>query len=223
MFFDAANRPLYPGKVVKELVFDPINDAALPSWLTPIGVSPVQTFGTAAASQGYARSQTKSSSPAIGDQCGFQTAFNVQTTAFEEISFIAYGVLTDSVAWDCELKLGFDNGTNGAYWKNTIDTVGNTNKSYTRVYPSTDVESPWTLMRGGESSKRKDMAITYRRKTKEVFFTAGDPYEGGGVIAYNKGSFVDFTGQPFKLSLTTIAAAQRWLQVEKLKARFVSF
>lgn len=224
MFCDASGNPQYPGKMVKELVFSPLIDNALPSWLAAVGSNSILTFGTADSSQGYVRSQTQSATPAIGDQAGFKTSFNIATAQFDEISFIAYGVLTDTTANAHELSLSFNDGSHGCYWKNTVDLVAspNTNKNYTRVYPASEVESQWKLL-GSEGTKRKDLGITYRRKTQEVFFTAGDPYEGAGMIAYNRGNFVDFTGQPMQLVLTTVTAAQRWVQVQKIKARFVTF
>jgi hypothetical protein len=104
MFCDGAGRPLYPGKVVKEFVWDPAQTAALPSWLTTIGSSPVVSyrgigaasgFETSVAGLGSAKFATKVTSPTVGDEAGFQTPL-INFAEFEEVSWIIQGHSTDA-------------------------------------------------------------------------------------------------------------------------------
>lgn len=222
MFCDAAGRPLYPAKVVKERVWDIIDDSALPSWLTSVGSSPVLTYDNPSTGRGRLRCQTKSSSPTSGDKAGIQTAFNVAAGQFEEISFVVYSVLSDgnSAGSNALVNLSYTNGsTTGFYLRNTTDGAGI--PANFRAYPSAVKTAPVEISTAGNATNRKDLGIVIRPRSKEIFVCSGDPYEGGGVIYYDVGNFVSPSASPIEFSVQTLEAAQHYLEFSKVKLRLV--
>lgn len=222
MFFDANGRQTYPGKVVKTLDWNIANDSALPSWLSAYGTSPVLTFSGLGSSNGRLRCTTKVSSPSIGDAAGIQTAFNLDFSQFEEVSFIAYSIVNDGAINECSVAMESSDSTSGISLFSSDSGAG---QAVLRVKPSIISYPSWQFVAESNAARRKDVGITVRPRTKEVFITTGDPYEGAGVIAYDKGNFVAPAAntKPFQLAtFVKQVAAQRYIEFAKVKFRTVS-
>lgn len=221
MFYKNAGRPLYPGKSFQEFTFTPADSSALPTWLTAMGTSPILTFGTMG-NGGDLTMQTKVATPTSGDAAGIQTT-SIDPTRYTEIGFFIYGTSNDSAALtDATVNLGFNNGTTeGLYYQHE-----NTNQdTRMRVYPAAATIVRWNLNKdtatGGviEASRRKDLGFVIRNNG-DIFMTAGDPYEGAGVIRYAAGVYPT-TSQPITFQIITRTAAQRLIRVNKVKLRLV--
>lgn len=232
MFNYADGRRAYPGRTVRELVYDAgMGEAALPAWLTLTGTSPIATFNdlstiTAGLRPGSCRIQTKSATPAINDTAGLKMAMNLafgSTVApnspnFEEITFGVSGVKTDGSQTDTGLELGLTNGTDrGIYVLNNASGI-----TQVRVYPGAAVAKSYELASSGNNTRQKDLFITIRPRTKEVFVSMGDPYDGGSVWAYDKGTWINFAGFSPYLQVVTRSAAQRYLEFERFLFRVVT-
>lgn len=221
MFCDASGRPWYPGRVVKEFDWVISNDTALPAWLVAHGTSPVLTYTSPATGRGVVRCQTKVATPTSGDAAGVQTAFNIDTAQFTEIALICYGVLTDgnTGGTDHSINIQANNGsTQGFFLENDSGAAGA--PSY-RVYSQVRQSFTWDLS-ASSAQKRKDIGIVIRPNTREFFVCSGDPAEGAGVVAYNVNSWTNVSGQPFAARIITRAAAQRWIEFQRIKLRLVS-
>lgn len=221
MFFDTAGNPLFQAKVNKVFDWNVGVDSTLPSWLVNADASQVNTFvGIPTSSGGAFQAKTKVATPTSGDIAGVKTAFNIDFTKFIEISFIAYDcwVPDSTSATDHTLNVQCGDGaTSGFYFQN--NSSGYTN---TRLYPNAvEPTLQWDLEMNGNYAKKKDIGFVFRPATKEFFVTMGDPYEGAGVIWYDKGKWVNPTSQPFMLRTITRVAAQKTLEFSRLKMRIV--
>lgn len=220
MFFDADGRPAYPGKVVKTLEWDVFADSALPSWLSALGTSPVSTFTGPATSNGRCRMTTKASSPAINDVAGIATAFNIDASQFSEIGFYVFSIISDGADNGSYLSLNYHNGSNAG--ADFYSTAGGAGASRLKINSTTE-NPPWQFVNGGVKSQRKDLGLTIRPAEKEVFVTAGDPYDGAGVVWHNKGVVTMPTARPFEMKITVAnTAAQRYFEFAKVRLRLVS-
>lgn len=222
MFLDTSGRPLYPAKVVKTLDWQVTNDSALPSWLTTVGASPVVSFADPSTSRGVCRVTTKVATPTSGDQAGVQTAFNIDFSKFDEVSFVMYSALVNNAAsaTDHSFLIDMHDAGGGIYLISRFDASGAT---HFRNYPSATVTTlTWELATTNNYSKRKDVGVTIRPRTGEVFITAGDPYEGAGVIHYTNTGWVNPAATPFIFHTITRTAAQRTLEFSRIKLRLVS-
>lgn len=220
MFFDADGRPAFNGKVVKTLEWDVFTDSALPSWLTALGTSPIATFTSPATSNGRCRMTTKSSTPAINDVAGIVTAFNIDASQFSEIGFYIFSVISDGADNASYLSLNYHNGTNAG--ADLYSTAGGAGATRLKVN-STAENPPWQIANGAIKSQRKDLGLTIRPADKEVFATAGDPYDGAGVVWHNKGVVTMPTARPFEMKITVAnTAAQRYFEFAKVRLRLVS-
>jgi hypothetical protein len=88
-----------------------------------------------------------------------------------------------------------------------------------QVFPNAAVKDNYNIY----DNSRHDLGITFRRATKEIFLTCGDPYEGAGVVGYDVGNLGDFTGQTPQFLCTAQTAAIAGFSFEKIKLRTVSF
>lgn len=222
MFFDAAGKPLYPGKVVKTFDWLVGMDSALPNWLATLGTTPVSTFvGPATSKGGVLRMTTKAATPASGDIAGLQTAFNIDYSLYEEVSFGLYGVTSPDAAssTDHTISIESNNGsTAGFYIQSRFDAADGLTGM--RVFPGALEYKTWPINSVGNYAKRKDLFVTIRPRTKELFFTSGDPYEGAGVILQTN-LLVPPTGQSLKAQIISRTGAQRTMETSRVKLRLV--
>ena len=220
MFFDADGRPAYNGKVVKTLDWDITNDSALPAWLSTVGTSPVVAFTTPATSNGRCRLTTKISTPAINDVAGIATAFNIDPALFSEIGLYVYSLVSDGADNGSYLSINYHNGTNAG--ADFYSSAGGAGASAFKV--NSTFESPqWLFVNGTAKSKRKDLGLTIRPADKEVFVTAGDPYDGAGVVWHSKGAVTMPAARPLEMKITVAnTAAQRYFEFAKVRLRLVS-
>jgi len=221
MFCKPNGQPAYPGPVVREFVWDALNDTALPSWLVKNGTDSTIAFETPAVGRGVAKVTTKSATPASGDQAGVSTAFTINSANFEEISFIVYSGLSDSATNTIQnLGIGYNNGsTGGMFWQNN-DGVGGVDAI--RLYPAAGVNLSTGINLATSLAKRKNFGVTIRPRTKEIWFTHGDPYDCGGGGYYSKGSWTD-TNSVIDFYVRAKTAAQRTVEFSKIKLRLVSY
>jgi hypothetical protein len=224
MFCDASGKPVYPGNIVKTLDWNLSNDSALPAWLVAKGTSPVITYSTPATTRGAVRFQTKSSTPTSGDQAGIDTAFNLDTSKFEEIAFVVYGLVTDGdnpSSGNANNTLAIEMNSGGTQGFFYISNWTDTGTTHLRVYPAPSAGQRWDFNKIS-AQRRKDVGVIIRPRTKEVFICNGDPAEGAGVVAYNQGNWTDINSKPLTLAITTRTAAQRFMEFSRLKLRLVS-
>lgn len=236
MFCDGAGRRIYPGKTVVEKVWEPAFDRSLPSWLTTIGTSPVVSYAapgaaldvaTQVSGLGSAKFATKTATPTSGDQAGFRTTDSINFAAFEEVSWILYGHVTDAVssATDNQIEISANVSEKGFY---CVTDYAGTGATLLKVYPTVNANNlPYDLYKAGSGGailnarKRKSIGFVVRPRTRDFFFCAGDPYEGAGVIYHSDDEWLSPI-TPILAKITTRTAEQRAFNISKVKLRLVS-
>lgn len=222
MLFDPTGKWILPAGTVRTYDWSPLVDAeALPSWLTLYGTSAIQTVFGVDGDRGFARFQTKSATPASGDEAGVRVTPDIDTSRFREIGFFVYGWSTDtntSTLVNKYLRIG--NGSTNGMFVAANDTAGVTRVSI-RDTVVTNVDMTWEFVVGNNGTRRKNVGIIIRPATREVFVTSGDPMEGGGILFYHQGAWVDSTVPPH-VAVITRSAAQRLINLNRVKLRLVS-
>ena len=243
MFYNKRGFPLYPGKSAKVWDWRVGTDTALPSWLVQTGTSSVLTLNNLGSGTGFntvATCATKTATPTSGDQAGIATNFNIDFAhALQEVSFICYGFYCNesgSTVSDQAIAItNFDSANAGGLWlQNNAGgalaagefDIHNYADSAVRPIPfaySLDDLTPGSYASAQKNwHKPKDIGVTIRPVTKEVFITAGDPYDGAGVIYYTKGLWTNTTVlKPFQLAITTNTSAIRTLSFSGFRLRTV--
>ncbi len=220
MFFNSNGTPFYPGQCVKTFDWAVAGDSALPAWLADNGTSPVKTFVSPASTRGVLRCATKVSSPTSGDAAGVQSAWNIDFSQFEQVSFVVYSSrVTDAASTtDHSWSIECNDGSGGFYLQNQPADGA----TVLRLYPSAQEPAlAWNIALESNAYTRKTVGVTIRPKTKEFFVTAGDPYEGAGVVFYNKGKWVNPTARAMAHRVVTRTAAQRTLEFSRIKLTLV--
>jgi hypothetical protein len=221
MLYDNEGRQLRIGQTVEDFIWNVGGDIMLPSWLVAVGTS-ILTFTGPSASPGIVTAQTKLATPAVDDAAGIQTAFSIATPQFSEISFSVTGMTADAgaSATNHSLQMKLTNGsTTGAQFTTDNAAAG---ASKQRIFPGAETGNAYAIADALNVPKRKSLGMVIRPKTREVFYTTGDPDDGAGVVGYSRNAFVDVTG-PFVMQILTKAAAQRSLSLARVHLRLSSF
>jgi hypothetical protein len=233
MFYNKRGFPLYPGKSVKEWDWKVGTDTALPSWLVqPTAgnfAGSTLTLNTLATGTGFNTVATVATAATSASQAGIATAQNINWSGLQEVTFGCYSFYCNesgSTVTDQAIAIThFDSAHTAGLWlQNNTGASGNppyAGEFDIHIYgsPVTAVPFPYSLddintglVAQKNWHKQKDIFITVRPVTKEVFVHAGDPYKGGGCIYYAKGVWTNpVTLQPFQLAITTNSAAVRTL------------
>ena len=220
MLYDNNGNQLRVGQTVEDFIWNVGGDTALPSWLVAVGTS-ILTFTGPSASPGIVTAQTKAS-PAVDDAAGIQTAFSIATPQFSEISFSVMGMTVDAgaSATNHSLQMKLTNGSTTGAQFTTDNTAAGASKQ--RIFPGAETANAYAIADALNVPKRKSLGMVIRPKTREVFYTTGDPDDGAGVVGYSRNAFVDATG-PFLMQILTKAAAQRSMSIARVHLRLSSF
>jgi len=224
MLYDQAGNYLYPPGSVKEFQWNVLTDGeSIPSWLTQVGTATVAApvINGVDGDRGFARFAIKAA-PAAGNFAGVATAFNIDTADFEEIAFIVYGWASDSNSGtNHNLQIQLSDGSTGCFLQNNQSASPTVGATQLRVYTPTAETLTWELVNGNNGTRRKDVGVVIRPRTREVFICCGDPAEGAGVVWYNVGNWLNVTGQPFQLRVFTQDTNVRYMEFNRLKLRLV--